>query len=206
MGPPMRLNPQLLIQAYCQGLFPMADEEEGQVEFYDCDLRAILDLEHFHVPRRLARTIRSQKFEIRMNSAFQQVMEGCAAPAPGRESTWISAEIIEAFTNLHRLGLAHSVECWQEDRLVGGVYGVAIRGLFAGESLFHLERDASKVALVHLVQHLRRQGYRLFDSQYLGGDFLRQFGVLEIPREAYLQRLSEALQIEAHFNHEQAAS
>ncbi len=173
--------------------------EDGRVQFYDCDPRAIVDMENFHVPRRLDRTLRSGRFEIRVDSAFREVMEGCAASAPNRESTWISDGMIDAFTELHCLGFARSVECWREGRLVGGVYGVAIRGLFAGESMFHLERDASKVALVCLIERLRNGGYRLFDTQYVIGDFLRQFGVVEIPREEYLRRLAEAIKTETSF-------
>jgi leucyl/phenylalanyl-tRNA--protein transferase len=194
----MQLTPQLLIQAYCQGLFPMADKD-GTVGWYHCDPRAVLPLETFRMPRRLARTVRSAPFEIRIDTAFRQVMEGCATLAPGRNDTWISAELIDAFTDLHRLGFAHSVECWRGGRLVGGVYGVAIRALFCGESMFHTARDASKVALVHLVERLRAGGYRLFDTQFVVSDFLRQFGVVEIPQEEYLRRLALALQVETAF-------
>jgi leucyl/phenylalanyl-tRNA--protein transferase len=194
----MRLTPHLLIAAYSQGIFPMADEE-GRISWYDPDPRAIIPLDAFHVPRRLARTVRSGRFEIRVDTAFRAVMEACAAPAPGRETTWISPEMIDAYTALHQLGFAHSVEAWREGRLVGGLYGVALRGLFAGESMFSRETDASKVALVHLVERLRRGGFVLLDTQFLVGGHMRQFGAIEIPRREYKRRLAHALQVEAVF-------
>lgn len=190
------LTPEMLIVGYCQGIFPMADER-GIIRWYDPHPRAILPLDAFHVPHRLARTVRKGVFTIRTDTAFTEVMRACAAPAPGRETTWISEEMIEAYTALHRMGLAHSVEAWHDGRLVGGLYGVAIRGLFAGESMFSRERDASKVALVHLVERLRRGGYVLLDSQFLGSPHLLQFGLIEIPRRTYKQLLAQALQVEA---------
>ena len=190
------LTPEMLIAAYCQGIFPMADER-GVITWYDPHPRAILPLDAFHVPRRLARTVRKGVFTIRTDTAFTDVMRACAAPAPGRESTWISEEMIEAYTALHRMGRAHSVEAWREGRLVGGLYGVAIRGLFAGESMFSRERDASKVALVHLVERLRRGGYVLLDSQFLGSPHLLLVGLIEFPRRTYKQLLARALQVEA---------
>ena len=174
----------------------MADER-GVITWYDPHPRAILPLDAFHVPRRLARTVRKGIFTIRTDTAFTDVMRACATPAPGRESTWISEEMIEAYTALHRMGLAHSVEAWRDGQLAGGLYGVAIRGLFAGESMFSRERDASKVALVHLVERLRRGGYVLLDSQFLGSPHLLQFGLIEIPRRTYKQLLAQALQVEA---------
>jgi leucyl/phenylalanyl-tRNA--protein transferase len=184
----MRLTPDILISAYCQGIFPMADAE-GEVAFYEPRVRGVIPLdERFHVPKRLARTVRSGHFTVRFDSAFEQVIRA-----------WISEEIVEAYTELHRLGYAHSVESWREGRLVGGLYGVAIRGLFAGESMFFHERDASKVALVHLVDRLRRGGFTLLDSQYLSGDHMRQFGAEEISRAEYHRRLRAALQVDAVF-------
>lgn len=192
------LTPDLLLAAYCQGIFPMADED-GRIGWYEPMIRAIIPLDGFHVPRRLMRTVRSGRFEVRYDTVFEAVMRGCAAPAPGRETTWISEDLIQAYVELHRLGFAHSVECWREGRLVGGLYGVAIGGLFAGESMFHRERDASKVALVHLVERLRRGGFVLLDSQYMVGDHMRQFGAIEIPRSEYRRRLRAALMVEAKF-------
>lgn len=192
----MLLTPELLLSAYCQGIFPMAHDDD--IYWYDPDPRAILPLDGFHVPRSLARTVRSGRFDIRRDADFAAVIRGCGAPAHGREETWISPEIIAAYEELHRLGFAHSVEAWQDGKLVGGLYGVAVRGLFAGESMFSTARDASKVALVHLVQHLRARQFVLLDIQFMT-DHLRRFGALEISRAAYKYRLKEALLIETHF-------
>lgn len=192
------LTPELLLAAYSQGIFPMADDD-GTIGWYEPTVRAIIPLEGFHAPRRLLRTVRSGRFEVRYDSAFAAVMRACAAPGRGRETTWIGAEMIPAYVALHRMGYAHSVECWREGQLVGGLYGVAIGGLFAGESMFHRERDASKVALVHLVERLRRGGFVLLDSQYIVGDHMRQFGVIEITRAEYQRRLQAALRVAARF-------
>lgn len=189
---PGRLDPHQLLYAYAQGIFPMA-HEDGAIYWYDPDPRAILPLDRFHVPRRLTRTVRQEPFDIRVDAAFREVIEACAAPAPGRESTWISAEIIEAYVQLHGLGFAHSVEAWQEGRLVGGLYGVAINSFFAGESMFSRERDASKVTLVHLVERLTAKGFVLLDIQFLTEHF-RQFGAVEIPRREYKKLLTQALE------------
>jgi leucyl/phenylalanyl-tRNA--protein transferase len=194
----MELTPDLLIAAYCQGYFPMADER-GRIGLYDPDPRAILPLDAFHVPRRLGRTVRSGRFEITADRAFRAVMCACAGPGPGRESTWIAPEMIDAYCALQEAGFAHSVEAWRQGRLVGGLYGVSIRGLFAGESMFSRERDASKVALVHLVERLRAGGFALLDSQYLVGEHMRQFGAAEIPAAEYRERLAEALRVHATF-------
>lgn len=189
----MELTPQLLLSAYIQGVFPMADDD-GTIYWYDPNPRAIFPLDTFHVPRRLARTVRQSPFEIRVDHDFRAVMEGCAE----RERTWISEEIIEVYSALHRLGFAHCVETWQAGQLVGGIYGVAIGGFFAGESMFSRVTDASKVALVELVKRLRQGGYGLFDVQY-HNPHLAQFGVAEIPRSEYKARLVEALRLPAHF-------
>lgn len=196
-GGKMRLAPQLLIAAYCQGIFPMA-HDDGGIYWYDPDPRAILPLDAVHVSRRLARTVRNGRFEIRVDHAFRAVMELCATPAADRESTWISPELIDVYTTLHQLGFAHSVEAWRDDRLVGGLYGVAIRGLFAGESMFSRETDASKVALVHLVERLRRGGFQLLDTQFITGHLAR-FGAIEVSREEYQERLARALAVPAVF-------
>lgn len=193
----MTLNPNLLLSAYSQGIFPMADED-GQIYWYDPDPRAILPLEKFHTPRSLKRTIKKALFDIRINTAFTAVMQACAAPAPGREQTWISDEIITAYTTLHRLGFAHSVEAWLEGELVGGLYGVALNGLFAGESMFSQVTDSSKVALVYLVQRLQARGFFLLDIQFMTGH-LRRFGAKEISAAAYKQRLAFALSIPVRF-------
>ena len=194
----MQLTPHLLIYAYTRGIFPMASSEDGEISWYDPDPRAILPLDAFHVPRRLVRIVRQGRFEVRVDTEFEAVMRACAASAPGRDSTWISEEMVTAYTGLHRLGIAHSVESWQNGELVGGLYGVGIRGLFAGESMFSSATDASKVALVHLVQRLRQSSYTLLDVQF-ATDHLMRFGAIEISREVYQARLAQALLADAKF-------
>ncbi len=191
------LRPTALLNAYAQGIFPMA-HGAGQIYWYDPDPRAIVPLDKFHVPRRLCQKINRQPYEIRYSTAFRTVMRRCAAPAPGRDTTWIDDIILNSYTALYQLGYAHSVEAWLDGELVGGLYGVALRGLFAGESMFSNATDASKICLVYLVERLRERGFTLLDTQYQT-DHLAQFGVIEIPREVYKQRLSEALLVEAHF-------
>jgi leucyl/phenylalanyl-tRNA--protein transferase len=193
----MPITPQLLLSGYCQGIFPMA-HEDGEVYWYDPDPRAVLPLDRFHVPRSLQRVVKSGRFEIRTDTAFTAVMRACAAPAPGRETTWISEDFIEAYTQLHKAGLAHCVETWLEGELVGGLYGVSLGGLFAGESMFHWTRNASKVALVHLVERLQQGGYMLLDVQFMT-PHLRRFGAIEIPRKLYKKQLAQALQAGVHW-------
>ena len=188
------LTPDLIVAAYCQGIFPMADEEDGEIGWYSPDPRAIFPLDAFHVPRSLAKTIRRGVFEIRVNTAFEEVIRGCA----DREETWISEEIVRAYVALHRAGLAHSVEAWQEGALAGGLYGVALGGAFMGESMFTRVRDASKVALVALVERLRARGFVLLDSQ-MPTEHLARFGQIVIPRAEYLRRLAAALRLERSF-------
>lgn len=192
----MELTPQLLLSAYAQGIFPMA-QDDG-IAWYQPDPRAILPLDRFHVPRSLRRIIKQQLFQITTDRAFEAVMRFCAAPAKGREETWISEELIAAYTRLHRLGFAHSVETWQNVRLVGGLYGVTIGGFFAGESMFSRQRDASKVALVFLMQRLRARRFQLLDVQFMT-EHLRRFGAIEISNEEYQQRLQSALRIHTRF-------
>ncbi len=192
------LSPDLLLTAYCQGVFPMA-HQNGDIYWYDPDPRAIMPLDDsFHVSRSLARTIRQNKFEIRIDHDFTAVMRACAELKPDREETWINEELIAAYTRLHKSGFAHSVEAWQNGRLVGGLYGVALRGLFAGESMFSRERDSSKVALVHLVQRLRQRRFQLLDVQFMT-EHLRKFGAVEIPADHYKVRLAYALTVETTF-------
>ncbi|WP_114391986.1 leucyl/phenylalanyl-tRNA--protein transferase [Oleisolibacter albus] len=195
----LTLTPELLLRAYAAGVFPMAESAEStELLWFDPPWRGILPLDGFHVPRRLRRTMRQTPFEVRIDSDFPAVMQACGAPAPGRESTWINAEILEAYTALHRLGHAHSVECWQSGTLVGGLYGVALGGAFFGESMFSRTSDASKVALVHLVARLRAGGYRLLDTQFVTRH-LTQFGATEIPRHRYRVQLAAAVRAEATF-------
>lgn len=195
MDPP--LTPDLLLYGYVRGVFPMADpEQDDALYWYAPDPRGVLPLDGFLVSRNLRKLVRQGRFEVTTDRAFEAVMRACAAPAAGRETTWISPEIVEAYTALHRLGAAHSVECWRDGALVGGLYGVAIGGAFFGESMFHRERDASKVALVHLVRHLRAGGFTLLDVQFVT-PHLAQFGAVEIPRPAYLRLLDAAIDVEA---------
>lgn len=185
-------TPQMLLNAYCQGVFPMHDPQEDAIYWYDPDPRAIIPLDNFHVPKRLERTIKQGKFEIRVNTAFRQVMEKCAKPTPKRQGTWINDELIELYTELHTYGFAHSLEVYLESTLVGGIYGVSVGGLFAGESMFSSVRDSSKVALVTLTRLLKKCEFVLFDVQFITLH-LKQFGTIEISREVYKQRLADAL-------------
>jgi len=192
----------LLVSAYSSGWFPMA-VDHGEIRWYSPDPRGVIPLDTFHVPSRLARVIRRGNFSIAVNREFERVMRACAEADRNDDDpgTWISEEIIESYVELHRLGLAHSVETWQEDRLVGGLYGVALGGAFFGESMFHHETDASKVALAALVERMRTRGFTLLDIQWVT-PHLEQFGALEISRGKYLQLLAQALPIEATFTGE----
>lgn len=194
------LSPELLLSAYAQGIFPMA-HEDGEIYWYSPDPRTILPLDRLHVSQSLRRSIDRQHFDVRIDTAFAAVIKACAAPARGREETWISDEIITAYTRLHCLGYAHSVEVWIDDQLAGGLYGVSLRGLFAGESMFSRQRDSSKIALYYLVQRLQQGGYRLLDVQYLT-PHLARLGAIEIPRTHYLALLRQALRIDASFKKE----
>lgn len=188
-----------LITCYQRGVFPMADARHDESIFLiDPERRGVLPLDGLHVPRRLARTVRSDAFEIRINSAFDAVVEACAASRPGRLETWINAPIQQLYGGLFARGLAHSVECWRDGRMVGGLYGVSLGAAFFGESMFSTERDASKVALVHLVARLRAGEYRLLDTQFIT-DHLIQFGAVEIARADYRRRLAKALSGAADF-------
>ena len=186
--------PRLLL-AYRSGVFPWTVDP---VTWWSPNPRAIIEFGRLHVPRSLERTLRKGGFEISINRAFRQVMEGCATPARGRRSTWISPDFIEAYTALHQQGHAHSLECWRAGELVGGIYGVAIGGFFAGESMFHLVNNASKVALFHLVEHLRLRGFALFDVQMLT-PVTAQMGGSNIPRGEYLSRLAGAVKMDCQF-------
>ncbi len=188
------IPPDELIYAYCQGIFPMAHDDG--IYWYDPDPRAIFPLHDFHIPRSLKRTIKKGHFEMRINHNFDAVIRACADPS--REGAWIDSSIIASYNNLHRLGFAHSVETWRDGVMVGGLYGVSIRGLFAGESMFSHATDASKAALVYLVQHMKQQGLTLLDTQFMT-DHLRRFGAIEISREAYRKQLAEALRQPVRF-------
>jgi leucyl/phenylalanyl-tRNA--protein transferase len=192
------ITPELLLRAYRAGLFPMAESRRGdRLYWLDPELRGIIPLDRFHLPRRLLRTVLSGPFTVTSNRDFAAVMAGCAEPAAGRDETWINPEIERLFGALHRLGHAHSLEVWhgapEAGRLAGGLYGVSLGGAFFGESMFSRMRDASKVALVHLVARLRLCGFRLLDAQFQTSHLAR-FGCHEIPRAEYKRRLSEAME------------
>lgn len=189
------LTSKLLVEAYSNGYFPMADSRTGPIWWYSPDPRAIIPLDRFKTSRSLRQRVRKATYEIRMDTAFEAVITGCAE----REETWISDEIIGGYVALHRDGFAHSVESWRDGVLAGGLYGVSICGAFFGESMFSRQTDASKVALVALVEHLRRRRFLLLDSQFIN-DHVRQFGAVEIPRVEYLRRLRAALKAETNFS------
>ncbi len=195
----IRLTPDILIEAYAAGIFPMAESADDPELFWvDPTRRGILPLDAFHVPRRLKRVLRRGSFTVRCDSAFEDVMRGCAASSEMRPSTWINDEIVRLYTALFARGAAHSVECWHEGELVGGLYGVSLGAAFFGESMFSRVSDASKVALVHLIARLRLGGYRLLDTQFLT-PHLAQFGGVEISRARYHRLLAEALRYRALF-------
>jgi leucyl/phenylalanyl-tRNA--protein transferase len=192
-----KLTPEILLRAYAEGLFPMA-ERRGDPTLYwvSPEKRGIIPLDSFHVPHRLARTARNGSFTVTADQAFAEVMLACAAPGPDRPETWINDEILRLYTALHAGGHGHSIECWQDGELAGGLYGVRLGAAFFGESMFSRRRDASKVALVALVEGLRRGGFVLLDTQFVTGH-LAQFGAIEIPRAQYLAKLADALNREA---------
>jgi leucyl/phenylalanyl-tRNA--protein transferase len=191
------LTPEILLSAYAQGLFPMAERRDDPTLFWvSPDKRGVIPLDGFHVPKRLARTVRSSRYRVTSDQAFVDVMRACATPAPGREQTWINDEILRLYTGLHAGGHAHSIECWEGEELAGGLYGVSLGAAFFGESMFSAARDSSKVALVELVGMLRRGGFLLLDTQFLT-PHLARFGAYEISREDYLARLHLAIAREA---------
>ena len=189
------IPPALLLHGYRSGVFPMA-MEDGEIGWFSPDPRAILPLEAggFHVPHGLRRTLNKNAFEVRVDTAFEPVMRACAA----RMETWISEEIIKSYCVLFDMGYAHSVEAWRDGQLVGGLYGVSLRGAFFGESMFHTVTDASKVALVHLVARLRVRGYKLLDIQWTT-PHLKTFGALDVPRADYLERLARSMKLKCQF-------
>lgn len=198
------LNPVWLLEAFTHGIFPWPFEygdENGLgarvLGWFSVDPRCIFEFDRFHISRRLARTCYSGRFQITADTNFHGVISGCAK-AHQSKGTWITPEMINAYTALHRIGFGHSIEVWRNNRLVGGVYGTAIRGFFEAESMFHLERDASKVALVALIGHLKKQGYTLFDIQVIN-DHTASLGAVEISRKDYLERLHTALQQDIGF-------
>jgi leucyl/phenylalanyl-tRNA---protein transferase len=199
LGSPKPFDLDDLIGCYRQGVFPMADSaHDDQVFLVDPEERGILPFDAFHIPRRLVRTVRADPYQVRIDTAFAQVLDECARPRPGRRETWINAPIRMMYRDLFAAGHAHSLECWLDGRLVGGLYGVSVGGAFFGESMFSTERDASKVALVHLVARLVVGGYELLDAQFMT-EHLAQFGAREIPRRTYHALLESALKAEPDF-------
>ena len=187
------IPPQLLLQGYRLGVFPMA-MPDGTIEWFSPDPRAIMPLDRFRVPHALRRLVRKKVFQIKIDHRFSDVIRACAK----RRDTWINREIIESYEALHELGYAHSIEAWTENKLAGGLYGVAIGGAFFGESMFHRVTDASKVALVALVEHLREKKFALLDTQWTT-PHLEQFGAIEISREQYLKSLRRAIELPRKF-------
>jgi leucyl/phenylalanyl-tRNA--protein transferase len=196
----LKITADVLLKAYSIGVFPMAESASDPGLFWiEPEQRGLLPLDAFHVPRRLARTIRNGTFDIRVDTEFDSVIEGCARPAKGRGKTWINERIRSLYRELFDLGHCHTVEAWRKDRLVGGLYGIALGGAFFGESMFSIERDASKVALVHLVARLKVGGFTLLDIQFIT-EHLRRFGAFELDRKTYQNRLNEALPVKADFH------
>jgi leucyl/phenylalanyl-tRNA--protein transferase len=200
------LSPELLLRAYAAGIFPMAEHaDDRNLAWFDPPLRGILPLDPFQVPKRLRRTVRQGRFEVRADTEFRTVMEACRESTDERPTSWINDTIVDSYCRLNELGFAHSVECWEDGELVGGLYGVALGGAFFGESMFQRRTDASKVALVHLAARLVTGGYSLLDTQFVTPHLL-QFGAIEIPRETYRALLDGALEREAVFPAELPAS
>lgn len=196
----VEITPQVLLKAYSCGIFPMAESSDDPALYWiEPQHRGILPLYKAHVPRRLARTVRTTPFEVRVDTDFESTIDGCAASRPGRLSTWINARIRSLYRELFALGHCHTVEVWDGDRLVGGLYGVAIGGAFFGESMFSYERDASKIALVHLIARLIAGGFTLLDTQFVT-DHLRQFGTIEVERDDFQSELDAALKVSGDFN------
>lgn len=198
MGSPSNLSieitPQVLLKAYACGIFPMAESADDPTLYWiEPERRGILPLDHVHVPRRLARIIKQNKFEVRVDSDYEGVIEGCAYPRSGRRTTWINKRIRELYAELFEMGYCHTVEAWLDGRLAGGLYGVALGRAFFGESMFSFETDASKVALIYLLARLKYGGFCLLDTQFVT-DHLRQFGAQEISRAIFHRRLEQALQ------------
>ena len=189
-----------LLACYARGVFPMADaRDDARVFLIDPERRGVMPLDRFHVPRRLARTVRAEPFEVKVDTAFDRVVAECAAAGPGRLETWINQPIERLYNRLHEMGYAHTVECWADGDLVGGLYGVALQGAFFGESMFSRRTDASKVALIHLAARLIAGGFVLLDTQFLT-EHLAQSDAQEIPRREYHRRLARALKVEADFH------
>jgi leucyl/phenylalanyl-tRNA---protein transferase len=194
-----QLRPELLLQAYAIGVFPMAEShDDARTFFVDPEKRGVLPLAGFHISRSLRKEVKRRRFDVRCDTDFRGVLEGCAETRDERPDTWINEEIFGLYMSLYEMGYGHSVECWRDGKLVGGLYGVSLGAAFFGESMFSREPNASKVALVHLVARLKASGFMLLDSQFIT-EHLAQFGAIEIPRQSYRDQLAEALKLPAEF-------
>jgi leucyl/phenylalanyl-tRNA--protein transferase len=197
------ITPELVLTGYMRGAFPMCEPGTGRVEWFTCDPRALVPLDaRFRVARSLARTVRSGRFDVRVDTAFAKVIAACARDRAPDNRNWIGSDIVRVYTELHRMGFAHSVEAWRDGQLVGGLYGVALKGAFFGESMFHVPgkgTDASKACLVHLVDRLRRGGFTLCDSQY-SNEHMSQFGTYEVPARDYARMLEDAIETDARWD------
>ena len=192
-------TPEIILNAYLQGVFPMAENAEDEAfNFYRPDMRGLLPIKDLHIPKRLLKTLKQNTFEIKINTVFEEVIDGCAKSAKGRENTWINAPIRDVFIQLHEMGFAHSVECWKDGKLAGGLYGLAIGRVFCGESMVSFEKDASKIALIHLAARLHAGGFKILDTQFIN-KHLKQFGAYEIPQEEYEQAIQKEMQKPADF-------
>ena len=202
MAPNYLYAPETIIKAYTLGLFPMAESHNStEIRFYDPDMRALIPLDNslgngLHIPRRLQRRVRQDPYDITIDQDFAAVITACAARSSTRTDTWINADIRQLYIALHKMGFAHSVEVWHKGNLIGGLYGVRLRAVFFGESMFSRQTDASKIALVHLMARLRHGGFRLLDAQF-SNEHLKQFGVVDVPRIDFQRRLADALAAEA---------
>lgn len=196
----LSITPHVVLKAYACGIFPMAESaEDPTIYWIEPRERGVLPLDEFHLPRRLARAVRQQDYEIRIDHDFEAVVSGCAEPGPGRRKTWINSEIRRLYRDLFEIGHVHTVEVWRDGNLTGGLYGVSLGAAFFGESMFHRERDASKIALVHLVARLRAGGFELLDTQFVT-EHLKRFGAIEVPRKRYQRMLEQAIVKPADFS------
>ncbi|HEX2727030.1 MAG TPA: leucyl/phenylalanyl-tRNA--protein transferase [Beijerinckiaceae bacterium] len=199
-GGRLEITPDILLKAYAAGIFPMAEDADDPSLFWvEPQERGVIPLDAFHLPKRLARTLRADTFEVRVDHDFDAVISGCAEPGHDRDKTWINARIRRLYGELYDLGYCHTVEVYEDERLVGGLYGVSLGAAFFGESMFHRARDASKVALAHLVARLRRGGFTLLDTQFVT-DHLVQFGAVEVPRRVYKRMLRDAIETPADWS------
>jgi len=196
----IKLTPEIILRAYAAGIFPMAESRDDHELFWvDPEMRGILPLDGLYISRSLKKRLRQQRYEIRYDTDFSGVIQGCAESTIDRNDTWINTEIIHLYSRLFHMGHAHTIECWRDDELVGGLYGITLKGVFFGESMFSRQTDASKIALVHLVARLREDGFVLLDTQFVT-DHLTSLGAIEIPRDNYHELLDEALSVEVDFN------